>query len=84
MAVKFDLFSVWTVRLGEREYYGSKIVMFYYKSALVSVFEVDTKNFIEGSLDDSALHFVSLKTAFDNCCLCLVTTNCCAASKEGI
>lgn len=30
------------------------------------MFEVETKNFVEGGLDDSALHFVSLKTAFEN------------------
>lgn len=84
MAVKFDLFAVLTVRLGEREYFGNRIVVFYYKSALISVFEVETKNFVEGSLDDSALHFVCLKTAFENCCLCLVTTNYSSAKKEGI
>lgn len=58
--------------------------MFYYKSVLISVFEVETKNFVEGSLDDSALHFVSLKTAFEKCCFCLVTTNCCTTNKEVI
>lgn len=59
-------------------------MVFYYKSALISVFEVETKNFVEGSLDNSALHFVSLKTAFENCCLYLVTTNYCTANEEGI
>lgn len=53
MAVKFDLFAVLTVRLGEREYFGNRIIVFYYKSALISIFEVETKNFVEGSLDDS-------------------------------
>lgn len=48
------------------------------------MFEVETKSFVEGSLDNSALNFVSLKTAFENCCLCLATTNYCTANNEGI
>lgn len=49
MAAKFDLFAVLTVGLGEREYFGNRTAVFCYKAALISIFEVETNNFVEGT-----------------------------------
>lgn len=55
------------MRIGERKYFGNSdndnntvLVFFHYKAALVSVFEVETKCLVAGSLGYNALHFISL------------------------